>query len=184
MKPTPSLWLIIPAVALLFSVCFCPTAWMPIWHEELFFPSSCHRASNPGKNAVRRNRRWQRWQRRFPRQASKGGRKRRAEPTHALPQPVFGNAKCAKQSLLPDVVVPPPDPLAELRNCRDWINQVDYRQLSAVIQKVRWPQGPVCPVCGELRIALILSIMKGWGDGAVKSVPRQATQAKGALSPC
>ena len=129
MKPTPSLWLIIPAVALLFSACFCPTARMPIWHVELFFPSRCHRASNPGKNAMRRNRRWLQWQRRFPRQASK---RRSTERINALPQPAFGNARRARRSLLPEVVVPPPDPLAELRNCRGWIAQVDYRQLSAV----------------------------------------------------
>jgi hypothetical protein len=42
-----------------------------------------------------------------------------------------------------------PDPLADLRAGRGWIDQLDERQLWAILIQVRWPHGPGCPRCGE-----------------------------------
>ena len=44
---------------------------------------------------------------------------------------------------------PPADPLADLRTARGWIDRLDERQLWAILVRVRWPQGPQCPRCGE-----------------------------------
>jgi transposase-like protein len=42
-----------------------------------------------------------------------------------------------------------PDPLADLRKMRGWVDQMDERQLWTMLIRVRWPQGPECPRCGE-----------------------------------
>jgi hypothetical protein len=42
-----------------------------------------------------------------------------------------------------------PDPLADLRQARGWIDQLDERALWALLIRVRWPHGPACPGCGE-----------------------------------
>jgi transposase-like protein len=39
--------------------------------------------------------------------------------------------------------------LAGLRAARGWIDQLDERQLWAILVQVRWPHGPCCPRCGE-----------------------------------
>jgi hypothetical protein len=41
------------------------------------------------------------------------------------------------------------DPLAALREGRGWIDHVDERELWEMLIQVRWPDGPVCPCCGE-----------------------------------
>jgi transposase-like protein len=41
------------------------------------------------------------------------------------------------------------DPLADLRDSRGWIDRVDCQQLWEMLRRVRWPQGPGCPACGE-----------------------------------
>jgi len=45
--------------------------------------------------------------------------------------------------------VAPPDPLAELRQQRGWIDQMSERQVWALLRRVRWPDEPVCPCCQE-----------------------------------
>ena len=41
------------------------------------------------------------------------------------------------------------DPLAELRQSRGLIDLVDERALWELLIRLRWPNGPVCPHCGE-----------------------------------
>jgi transposase-like protein len=41
------------------------------------------------------------------------------------------------------------DPLADLRQARGWIDQMDERALWAMLIRVRWPHGAQCPHCGE-----------------------------------
>ena len=41
------------------------------------------------------------------------------------------------------------DPLAELRQARGWVDQMDERQLWGMLTRIRWPYGPRCPHCGE-----------------------------------
>jgi transposase-like protein len=43
----------------------------------------------------------------------------------------------------------PPDPLADLRAARGWIDHMDERQLWAILVRLRWPNGAQCPHCGE-----------------------------------
>jgi len=42
-----------------------------------------------------------------------------------------------------------PDPLADLRANRGWIDQIEEQRLWEVLIRVRWPHGPCCPHCGE-----------------------------------
>jgi hypothetical protein len=42
-----------------------------------------------------------------------------------------------------------PDPLADLRQARGWIDHMDERQLWEMLIRIRWPQGPQCAHCGE-----------------------------------
>jgi transposase-like protein len=48
-----------------------------------------------------------------------------------------------------DTEVEASDPLADLRAGRGWIDQMDERQLWAMLIRVRWPHGARCPRCGE-----------------------------------
>jgi transposase-like protein len=41
------------------------------------------------------------------------------------------------------------DPLATLRQSRGWIDHMDERTLWATLIQIRWPNGAVCPCCGE-----------------------------------
>jgi transposase len=41
------------------------------------------------------------------------------------------------------------DPLGELRQKRGLVDLAPKRELWAMLIKIRWPQGPVCPRCGE-----------------------------------
>jgi transposase-like protein len=43
----------------------------------------------------------------------------------------------------------PPDPLAELRQGRGWIDQMDEEALWELLRRIRWAHGRQCPHCGE-----------------------------------
>jgi transposase-like protein len=43
----------------------------------------------------------------------------------------------------------PPDPLADLRQQRGWIDRVSQPELWQVLIRLRWPNGERCPQCGE-----------------------------------
>jgi hypothetical protein len=163
MKPTPSLWLIIAVVTLLVNACFCPTDWMPIWHADLLCSNKCRPAKNPGRNAIRRHCHWLKWQRRLPRQPAKRGGKRGV--CESLTPPPTRNVQRVESSRPSQPIVSAPDPLAGLRNCRGWIDQVDYRQVAATLQKVRWPQGPACPACGERETQYVHCIDPEYHEG-------------------
>jgi transposase-like protein len=45
--------------------------------------------------------------------------------------------------------VAPPDPLADLRQQRGWIDRMSERDLWGLVVRVRWPHGAVCPGCQE-----------------------------------
>jgi transposase-like protein len=47
------------------------------------------------------------------------------------------------------VAEPQSDLLAELRQQRGWVDQLSEQELWALLVRVRWPEGPVCPHCGE-----------------------------------
>ncbi len=47
------------------------------------------------------------------------------------------------------VAEPQSDPLAELRQQRGWVDQMCEPELWAMLVRIRWPHGPVCPHCGE-----------------------------------
>jgi hypothetical protein len=147
----------------LVNACFCPTDWMPIWHADLLCSNKCRPAKNPGRNAIRRHCRWLKWQRRLPRQPAKRGGKRGV--CESLTPPPTRNVQRVESSRPSQPIVSAPDPLAGLRNCRGWIDQVDYRQVAATLQKVRWPQGPACPACGERETQYVHCIDPEYHEG-------------------
>lgn len=151
MKPTPSLWLIILVLALLVGICCYPAHLAPIWHSWLKEPGRIRQASNPRRNTVRRKRRWLKWRRLFPLQQVKTHRRKRAfrEMVRPLPMPVARVQAEARKSGIAKAANQPVDPLADLRDCRGWIDQVDTQKLWDMLGRVRWPHGPCCPACGE-----------------------------------
>jgi len=151
MKPTPSLWLIILAFTLLAYTCFQPAHLLLVWHSGLPQPDRYHQARNLRRNAIRRYRRWLKWQRRFPLQRVKLRRRKpvlrgAGKQLHSLAANIPNLASKPAPTLPASQAV---DPLADLRGHRGWIDQVDERQLWALVQRIRWPHGPCCPACQE-----------------------------------
>jgi transposase-like protein len=143
-----------------------PVEWHAgVWDPELLPAPRGRRYRNPERNRERRLRRLARQQRR--RSAMKRSRRRRhrdagreegcpswrpaiskleeLEPKVSTPRPVPPAEKQASPSPSPEL----PDPLADLRDRRGWIDHVDERELWALLIRLRWPHGPCCPCCGE-----------------------------------
>jgi len=138
-----------------------------VWAPELVPPPRGRRYHNPRRNRERWLRRLARQQRRRP-QAKQRRRRRRRDRgggiqsrTYSPPSGVLraghpGLTKApttSKPSQAEDVTPFPsperPDPLADLRDQRGWIDQVKEQTLWALLIRLRWPEGPCCPHCGE-----------------------------------
>ena len=159
---TPGLVPIILTLALLAT--FLPQQPMEwhssVWDARLAAAMRCRQRCNPQRNLERRLRRGARRQRpgRLSRHhRRRGGRRRGAlwlspaslklvghRPT-GVPSPQAVSP--AELQLL--AAEPPPDPLADLRQQRGWIDRVSQRELWQVLIRLRWPNGECCPQCGE-----------------------------------
>lgn len=138
---------------------------LTLWNERLRSGRWVRQRFNARRNQERRARRYARWQRSRP-QVSRAARRRCREdlvrallqppvekfaaglppqPGAPQPQPNSGPGKRG----LGGVVEPQHDPLGELRQRRGWVDQISERELWALLVRVRWPHGPVCPHCGE-----------------------------------
>lgn len=136
-----------------------------VWDSELLPTPQGRRYPNPRRNRERWLRRLARQQRRRPPTKRSGRRRHRGtgrqigclpslravsklgnlEPKVSASQPAPSTEKRASPSPPPEL----PDPLADLRDRRGWVDHVSERELWAVLIRVRWPHGPCCPCCGE-----------------------------------
>jgi transposase-like protein len=57
------------------------------------------------------------------------------------------------------------DPLADLRQSRGWIDHIDERRLWKTLIQIRWPNGPVCPRCGERDLRYLKEIDADYRNG-------------------
>jgi transposase len=88
-----------------------------------------------------------------------GQRKQRGSPA-----PVLARATIEKPS--PIAETPSElDPLADLRQGRGWIDHMDERELWEMLIRIRWPQGPQCPYCGERDPQYLKLIDAGYRGG-------------------
>lgn len=165
MKCTPNLWHIVLALVLIVT----STQWaerdLLVWGEHLVPPAHGQQHRNPRRNRERWLRRWAKQQRRRP-PVSRAGCRRRCR--HMLQQMLnTAPSTLAEQRRPPSGLaalstsatrerpLPVPetageaDPLAELRQARGWVDQMDERQLWGMLTRIRWPHGPRCPHCGE-----------------------------------
>ncbi|HEY77187.1 MAG TPA: IS1595 family transposase [Thermoflexia bacterium] len=58
-------------------------------------------------------------------------------------------AKAQRATATPPPPLEPPDPLADLRARRGWVDCILRLELWRVLVRIRWPHGPRCPHCGE-----------------------------------
>lgn len=207
MKHTPSLWTIILALLLVVTLLLLvdQAQFMPVGDEHLVPPGRVRQASNPGKNRQRWLRRWAKWQWQRS-QAPRTRRCRHRRPTSSpglsahrsssangvwsgqggLASRPIGHSQQAQQ--VAATSSGPTDPLAELRQKRGMVDHVPERELWAMLVRVRWPDGPVCPYCGERDGRYLEILDEGylvgvWADGVAGFVPQRVTLAKAAPSP-
>ena len=162
MKHTPSLRHIILVLLLIVTFAQPAACHTPVWDERLVPPGRVRRRYNPRRNRER----WSRRRRRRP-PISRAARRRRCrrivrEILKADPGPVLikqrkkrssaaaVSARATMEKPSPIAETPSePDPLADLRQARGWIDHMDERELWEMLIRVRWPQGAQCPHCGE-----------------------------------
>ena len=127
-----------------------------VWDERLVPVGRVRPARNFKRNQARWAKRWRRWQRQQPR-ARRASRRRRLDLVQSLVRPSQagpgGTGRSPIQPREPEArgepPVAPPDPLADLRQQRGWIDRMSERDLWGLLVRVRWPHGPVCPGCQE-----------------------------------
>jgi transposase len=176
MKHTPGLQSIILVLLLIVTLLFLVCSGQPpmMWDEHLVPPIRVRQAFNGRKNRQRWLRRWARRQRqrsqvrrprrRRPRRPELCQRLRSVPPCAGFPShPWPTTARGAAQQMVPSGTsrrrkkASRPksktdggaDPLVELRQRRGLVDLVPQRELWAMLLKIRWPQGAVCPRCGE-----------------------------------
>jgi transposase-like protein len=167
MKHRPGRWhrvlLFLLVVVLLVQMLTGPVT---VWDARLGLLRRTRPHSNPRRNQERWARRHAAWVRQHRRMLESPHRRHRlvqprltAAPTAAhaaaltalalgLRHPV-STRPVQLEPAVPPTVSSAPDPLADLRAGRGWIDQLDERRLWAMLIQVRWPHGPQCPRCGE-----------------------------------
>lgn len=158
MKHPPSLKAILLVLVLLVMVRQVSHP-IVMWDERLVPVGRVHQAYNPKRNRARWVKRWRRWQRQHPPVNRARRRRRRLELVQFLLRPGSSQAglggtdrlavQLGKPAVRPEPVVSPPDPLADLRQQRGWLDQMSERAVWALLIRVRWPHGAVCPCCQE-----------------------------------
>jgi transposase-like protein len=166
MKRTPGLWHIVLAFALIVMYIQPVKRPVEIWDKRLLPPRRIRQRRNPRRNRERWARRLARQQRRHPpvRKAERRRRHRQAlrhileaERNPALIEQrrrrsirvIQSWGRKRKKKPIAKTAIEAADPLATLRAGRGWIDHVDERKLWEMLIQVRWPNGPVCPCCGE-----------------------------------
>jgi transposase-like protein len=145
-----------------------PVEWHTrVWAPELLPPPRGRRYYNPRRNRERWLRRLARRERRWPQAKHRQRRRRRVQgggiqprfyppPADVLkvrhPEPTIAESSpkpSQAEGLTPFPPPEPPDPLADLRDQRGWIDQVPEQTVWALLIRLRWPHGPCCPHCRE-----------------------------------
>jgi hypothetical protein len=158
---TPGLVHIILTLALL-ATCLLqpPTEWRSdVWDARLVLTTRCRQRRNPRRNLERRLRRRVRGQgpRRLRRRHRRRSRERIAASACWLSPASLGvrrgqgvpSAQAVSLAEPKVSAAEPPDPLADLRQQRGWIDRVNQRELWQLLIRIRWPNGERCPHCGE-----------------------------------
>jgi transposase len=166
MKRTPGLWHIVLVSTLIAMYIWPVEQAVTIWDKRLVPPRRIRQRRNPKRNRERWARRLAGRQGRYPPVRKAERRRRRgkvlrhileAECDPVLIEQRRQRSIRAIQSLgrkrkkkpVAKASVEATDPLAALRAGRGWIDQVDERKLWEMLIQVRWPDGTVCPCCGE-----------------------------------
>jgi transposase-like protein len=166
MRYTPGLLQIILLLALLVTLAQGCEGLGPIWDERTALPRRLSPGRNPKRNRERWARRWARRPCRRVRSKSRRGgtyRVRQWQRAHGLstglatarrwnkPRVSVSQSRPTAMGayLPPRVQREETDPLAKLRRSRGLIDYMAEHELWAMLRKVRWPYGPVCPHCGE-----------------------------------
>jgi transposase len=165
MKRTPGLWHIILAMSLIVMYIRPVEQPVTIWDKRLLPPQRIRQRRNPKRNRERWVRRLarQRWRRPPVRKKTRRRHKqvlksilkaecdpllieqRRQRSIRAIQS--WGQKR--KKKPVAKTAVTAVDPLAALRAGRGWIDHVEERELWEMLIRVRWPDGPLCPRCGE-----------------------------------
>ena len=123
-----------------------------VWAPELLPPPRGRRYYNRRRNRERWLRRLARRQRRRPQAKHRQRRRRRNQGGGIQPRFYPPPADVLKvENPEPTIAASspkPPDPLADLRDQRGWIDQVPEQTVWALLIRLRWPHGPCCPHCG------------------------------------
>lgn len=200
MVRTPGLECLILVLALLVT----PLLQQPVegqeevWDARLVPPLRCRQHRNLQRNLERWLRRRVRRERQRPRPKRLRRRRatREAPPStpvrtpSAPPAPLYPARRKAKEQGRTVASPPspqPPDPLDDLRARRGWVDRIPRPELWRVLVRIRWPNGPRCPHCGEEDLQYLELIeptyRDGWAVGAVESAPRPETLGKGGPLP-
>jgi transposase-like protein len=160
---TPGLVHIVTILMLLVSFLLQqPVEWHTgVWDPELLPPLWGRQHYNPRRNRERWLHRLARRARRRPPTKRSQRRRQRSGSIHSPssevlklrnPKPTFVSARPqppTREMRSPPPPPEPPDPLADLRDQRGWIDQIEEQRLWNLLIRLRWPHGPCCPHCGE-----------------------------------
>ena len=157
MKRTPGLWTIVLAILLI--VTLSPTdPQMLMWDVGLMPLGRTRQHRNPRRNRERWARRLAAQRRRRPLAPKQKRRmKRPVSPrvtwAHHKQTPVHirtvSKRRAPQKAPAPAQRIGTADPLADLRQGRGLIDLIEERTLWAMLRRIVWPEGPVCPHCGE-----------------------------------
>lgn len=165
MKRTPGLWSIVLAILLIVMLSHADRPVL-MWDARLMPPGRIRQRRNP-----RRNR--ERWARRLAyrrcRQPARKRERKRAVKRLVSPAVVLEyrgraavcpSSKCQTPQKATETVRPvaAEDPLADLRQSRGLVDFVNERTLWEMLVRIVWPDGPVCPHCGETDVRYLKEI--------------------------
>ena len=154
MKRTPGQGHIIVAILLIVTLAQADHL-MPIWDLSLMPLGRTRQRYNPRRNRERWKRRLAHRRRRQPLRKRERKRRRRKQaspgiaPQQTVIVPLWRQRRTSQKSTPPRQRTVSEDPLADLRQKRGMIDFVDERTLWAIVIRILWPAGPVCPHCGE-----------------------------------
>ena len=154
MKRTPGPGHIIVAILLIVTLAQAGQP-MPIWDLSLMPLGRTRQRYNPRRNRDRWKRRLCASRRRQPLRKRERKRRRRKQaspgiaPQQTVIVPLWRKRRTSQKSTPPRQRTVSEDPLADLRQKRGMIDFVDERTLWAIVIRILWPAGPVCPHCGE-----------------------------------
>ena len=95
--------------------------------------------------------------------------KRQVSPTvtwaHHRQTPANFRAVTPQKALAPPQRIAAEDPLADLRQGRGLIDLIEERTLWEMLTRIVWPNGPVCPHCGEKELCYLKEINPDYRGG-------------------